>query len=211
MGPRMIGGGAPRFDGVGATPPARVAPARFEATVYEVQMPENRIPNLNAHVLEGRAKTEQEMAKALADIGKTKLLYKVDQTVNLYGENITLGTSEPMVTSTRMDLRGNAINSITYQKVGLMIRVSAKPPSPEAKRKAPDTQVNFHLSALADSGVEVAHNVKASVIRNVELNHGETPRFGKPCVLLNVSTEGGGAATLPTAYVFRYVFSEAKQ
>jgi beta-lactamase regulating signal transducer with metallopeptidase domain len=204
-------GGSPRFGGgSSALPPADIAPARFEATVFEVQVPENRVAELDAQALESKAGTAQDLAKALGEFGKTKVLYKVDQSVNLYGENITLGSSEPMVTSTRMDSAGNAINSITYQQVGLLINISANAPPPDAKRKGLDTQVNFHLSVLGDSGVELAHNVKAPATRNIELSHSETPRFGRPCVQLNVSAASGGATALPTAYVVRYVFSETK-
>lgn len=204
------GGMAPRMMPSAMRPPTEVAPARFEATVLEVQIPENRIADLDAQALETKADTAQSLAKALADFGPTKTLYKVDQTVNLFGESITLGTSQPMVTGTRMTDSGQAINSITYQQVGLVINLSANPAPPDAPKKVPDTQVDFHLAVLADSAVELAPKVKASSTRNVELSHSETPRFGKACVLLNASAASGSAATPATAYVVRYVFSETK-
>jgi hypothetical protein len=98
-------------------PPTEVAPARFEATVFEVQIPENRIADLDAQSLENQAGTAQSLVKALAEFGPTKTLYKVDQTVNLFGESITLGTSQPMVTGTRMTDSGQVNNSITYCRV----------------------------------------------------------------------------------------------
>ena len=64
------------------------------------------------------------------------------------------------------------------------------------------------MAALADSGVEIAPSVKAPRIRNLQLSHSETPRFGMPVVLLNVSASPGGDAAPPTAYVIRYVFRE---
>ena len=204
------GGMGPRGMPSAMPPPTEVAPARFEATVFEVQIPENRIADLDAQALENKAGTGQSLAKALADFGPTKALYKVDQTVNLFGESITLGTSQPMVTGTRMTESGQTINSITYQQVGLVINLSANPAPPDATKKIPDTQVDFHLAVLTDSGVELAPKVKASSTRNVELSHSETPKFGRACVLLNVSAATGSAATPATAYVVRYVFSETK-
>jgi len=181
-------------------------PARFQATIYEVQVPENRIADLDAQSLEAKATTAQSLAKALAEIGQTKVLYKVDQTVNLLGESITIGMSEPMVTGTHMSTSGQAINSVAYQQTGLIINISATRPPPDAKRQSLDTQVTFHLSVLAPSGVELAPNVKASGIRNLELNHSEIPRFGKPCVLLSVSgSTAGGATPMTTAYVICYL------
>jgi hypothetical protein len=191
-------------------PPTDVAPARFEAAVYEVQVAENRIVDLEAEALETKAVTLQDLAKALQDFGKTKLLYKIDQTVNLYGENIMLGTREPMVTGTRKTDTGGAINTITYQEVGLIVNLSANPPPPESPRKGLHVQVHFQLSAIAASSVEIAPEVKASSIRNLQLSHSETPRFGKPLVLLNVASPTGGDKAPPVAYVVRYVFRELK-
>ncbi len=191
-------------------PPAEVAPARFEVAVYEVQVPEGRVADLEAQRLEAKAATPQELAGALQEFGKTRVLYKIDQTVNLYGESIVLTSNEPMVTGSRQMDSGSAINTITYQQVGLTVNLSASPPPPESPRKGLDVQVNVELSTLADSGVEIAPKVRASSIRTMQLSHSETPRFGKPLVLLNVSASGGGEKVQPVAHVVRYVFREIK-
>ncbi|MGA2556249.1 MAG: M56 family metallopeptidase, partial [Verrucomicrobiota bacterium] len=112
-------------------PPTNVAPARFEATVYELDIPENRIAELDAAALESSAATPQLLAAALGAFGTPKVLYKVDQTVNLYGENITLGTQEPTVSGTTMSPRGMRVNSLMYQNVGLIARIAADPRSAE--------------------------------------------------------------------------------
>ena len=191
-------------------PPTEVAPARFEATVYEVQVPEDRVAELDAQSLEAKAGTAQSLAKALAEFGHARILYKVDQTVNLFGESISLGTSQPMLTGVRTTDAGNSTSSVTYQRVGMILDISSTAPPPTAKGKGLDTQVVFQLAVLADSGVELSPKVKAPSIRNMELSHSETPHFGKPCVQLSVSVASGAANALPTAYVVRYVFSETK-
>jgi hypothetical protein len=190
--------------------PTDVAPARFEATVYEVQVPENLIAGLDAQELEAKAATAQDLAKALAEFGKTRALYKIDQTVNLYDEKVNLGTQEPTVTSTRMTETGSAINTVMYQRVGLIVGIAGNPPPKDSKRKGLDVCITFELSALADSGVELSPKVKAAVTRSMHLSHGETPRFGRPRVMLNVSGPGGGEKAQPVAYVIRYMFSEIK-
>jgi len=192
-------------------PPIEIAPARFEATVYEVQVPEQRIADLDAQALEAKAPTAQDLAKALAEFGKVKVLYKIDQTVNLYGESIMLSTSEPMVTGTHGRESGPSMNSITYMEAGLIVNLSASAPPEDPPGKELCVQANFELSALADSAVEIAPQVKATSIRKMDLRHSETPRFGKPLVLLNVSAPGGGDQAQPVAYVIRYVFSEIKR
>ena len=115
-----------------------------------------------------------------------------------------------MVTGVRRLEAGSTINTITYQHVGLIVSLAANPPVPDAPCKELNVQVNLELAALADSGIEIAPQVKASRIRNLQLSHSETPRFGRPCVLLNVSAPPAGDKTPPVAYVVRYVFREVK-
>lgn len=189
-------------------PPTEIAPARFEATVYEVQIPGDRIADLEAPTLEAKASTVQGLGKALQSFGSPKVLYKIDQVVNLYAESITLGTSEPMVTGSRRMDSGSAINSITYQQVGLIVNLSASSPPKDPPGKDLAVQVKFELSALAESGVELAPQVRANSIRSVQLSHSETPRFGNPVVLLNVCALSGSDQAV--AYVIRYRFSESK-
>jgi len=216
-------------------PPTNVAPARFEATVYELDIPENRIAELDAATLEASAATPQSLAAALGAFGTPKVLYKVDQTVNLYGENITLGTQEPTVSGTTMNPRGMRVNSLMYQNVGLITRIAADPRSAERNAMirpfggggmggggrssggpggpgfvAPDVQLNFQLSVIAKSGVEIADGVSASSVRTVALSQSGTPRFGKPSVLVTVSAAGAGEKSLPVAYIIRYLFTQPK-
>jgi hypothetical protein len=106
--------------------------------------------------------------------------------------------------------KGTAISTITYQEAGFIVSLAATPPAPDSPRKDLAVQVNFELSALTDSGVEISPPVKATRIRNMRLSHSETPRFGKPMVLCNVSASSGGEQALPVAYVVRYVFREVK-
>lgn len=190
--------------------PADVAPARFEATVYEVRVPEDRIASLDARSLEAKAGTAQALTKALAEFGHARVLYKVDQTVNLCGESITLADDEPMVTGSRTSASGDSINSVTYRNVGLKIDISASAPVSDGQRKGPNTQVVFHLAALEDSSVELAPKVRAKSVRTVDLCHSEVPRFGQPSVQLNVSAATSEPVAQATAYVVRYVFSETR-
>ena len=191
------------------TPPANVAPARFEATIYELTVPENRIADLDAVKLESEAGTPAKLAAFMGGIGTVRILYKVDQTVNLYGEHISLGTQEPMVSNTRKDAAGNTLNSITYTTVGLRTEISATPPD-DARPGDPKVQLNFQLSALTSSGVEISSGVPASSIRNVQLAQSGTPKFGKPSVLLSVSAAGASEKAPPVAYIVRYLFTQPK-
>jgi hypothetical protein len=190
-------------------PPTMVAPARFEATIYEITVSDNHIADIDAEKLEAAAATPQSLATALKPFGSVKVLYKVDQIVNLYGENIQLGANEPMVSSTRKDNNGNNINSVSYTSVGLITRISAATPA-DSKSTQPEVQLNFELSAFTSSGVEISSGVPANSIRTVALSQSGTPKFGKPSVLVTVSASGASEKTSPVAYIVRYLFTQPK-
>jgi len=198
-----------RFSASPSRAPLDMAPARFEATVYEVQIAEDQINNINVTALEAKAATPQELAKALEEFGKPKVLYKIDQTVNLFGESISLGTHQPIVTNSRSTAGGSMINSVTYQQVGLIVNLTANSPLKESSNKVLYVQMNVELAATFESGIEISPQTKAASTRNISLSHSETPRFGKPLVLLNVSVPGA-EKSYPVAYVIRYVFREVK-
>ena len=192
-----------------AGPAAReIAPARFEATVYEVVGAEDRLAALQASALETKAATAQDLAKALGEFGTVRVLHKIDQTVNLHGESIVLGTREPMISGSSIGPGGRTVNSVTYQETGLRVNLSASTAPEGPANKVLSVQVNFELSVLAESGIEIAPQAKASSIRRMDLRHSEAPRFGKPLVLLQASAPGAAGKTPAAAYVIRYLFGE---
>jgi beta-lactamase regulating signal transducer with metallopeptidase domain len=191
-------------------PPTNVAPARFEATVYELEIPENRIADLDAAKLESSSATPQSLTGALRAFGTPKVLYKVDQTVNLYGENITLGTQEPTVSGTSMNARGMRVNSIMFQNVGLVTRIAAAVPLIAGRIADLKVQLNFQLSVIAPSNVELSDGVPATSVRTVALSQSGTPKFGTPSVLVTVSAAAAGEKSPPVAYIIRYQFTQPK-
>jgi beta-lactamase regulating signal transducer with metallopeptidase domain len=205
------GGGRAGFSSALAPvlPPTNVAPAHFEATIYELEVPENRIADLDALKLESAAATPQALAKALEVFGAPKILYKVDQNVNLYGETITLGTQEPLITGSRRGAdEGTFNNSISYTTVGLLTRISAAAPPSDSKNANPNVQLNFQLSVVADSVVPISETANANRIRNVDLSQSGTPKFGKPSVLVTVNAADPGEKSRPVAYIVRYLFTQ---
>jgi hypothetical protein len=109
-----------------------------------------------------------------------------------------------------MTAGGSAINSVTYQQVGLIVNLTANLLPKESASKGLCVQMNLELAATYESGVEIAPQTKAISTRNISLSHSETPRFGKPSVLLNVCIPGNEKST-PMAYVIRYVFREVQK
>jgi hypothetical protein len=113
---------------VGAAEQASGA-TNFEATVFELRVPENRVADLDARTLEAKAATAQSLLKTLEEVGSTKVLYRVDQTVNLFGESINIGTNEPLLTGTQTTPIGATLNTVTYHNICLTIYLSSTSPS----------------------------------------------------------------------------------
>ena len=65
------------------TTPGGSLPVRFRATVYEVRLPNSKLPELDAVRLAEQGKTPAELQKALAMFGKNKVLHHVDQGIDL--------------------------------------------------------------------------------------------------------------------------------
>ena len=210
---RMAPEGAPRLmrgPVDAAKAPTDILPARFEATVYEVQVPADRAGKLDSAALAAKAADPDGLRAALAEFGPTKVLYRVDQPVNLYSERIMIGSTEPMVTATRKTDTGQSINTVQYQNVGLTIAISGSQPPKESGRKGLDVQMMIQLAALSDSAVEIGTGVKASVIRTISIDHGEPVQYGRPLVMLNVTYPAKDEKGNAHAYVIRYVFNEMK-
>ena len=106
-------------------PSAEILPAQFQATVYEVQAAAERLGSLDDKVLTRRAANPETLLAALGQTGKVRLLYRIEQPVNVFSASSIIGSSEPVITGTRTTTTGAAINMISYQNVGFIVRLSA--------------------------------------------------------------------------------------
>jgi general secretion pathway protein D len=67
----------------------------------------------------------QATLRAIAQAGKTEILSRPSiLTRNNQQATISLGQEVPLVTNTRFDTLGNQINTVTYQSVGIILRVT---------------------------------------------------------------------------------------
>jgi len=194
----------------GLPAPTDVSPARFEATVYEVQVPADLAGKLDSVALAAKAADPDALRAALAEFGPTKVLYRVDQPVNVFSENIMVGSSEPMVTNSRKTDTGQTVNTVQYNNVGLIISIAAGQLPKDSDRKGLDVRMQIEVSSLGESGVELTHQVKSAVIRKVSIFHSAALQYGRPSVMLNVTYPQKDEKASATAFVIRTVFSEMK-
>lgn len=187
--------------------PPRVLPAHFQATIYEVEAVAEKLNSVEGKALAKRAASAESLLGELSGIGKARVLYRFDQPVNLFDETLRLGSSEPVVTGSRTSAGGRAINQIQYQQVGAVIRISGWLPPKEAKRKGPDVRVSAELALQVPSDVETVPGTKVTSVRNLSFQNTGEPEYGKPQVMLAVSSTSTDKEQSPVMYVFRYVIS----
>ena len=109
------------------------ATARLEVTVYQVDMTKGRgaaarcrkTPGLCRH---GRGPGRRPWGSA----GQTKVLYKVDQQVNLYGDTINVGERTPFVTNSQVTDKGTVNKTIQYQQTGVILKVAPQGVVPDS-------------------------------------------------------------------------------
>lgn len=203
---------------------AEILEAQFEATVYEVQATSERLGSLDAKALTGHATTSETLLSTLAQKGKARLLYRIEQPVNVFSTTITVGSSEAVVTGTRTTSTGEALNNISYQNVGVIVRLSAQGPPKDESGAAPIVTTAIRLSVLSPGEKEIAPGQKESAARVMSLEGSGALEVSQPRVLLTISSNAfssfrtsgdrsGRTETpiTPVAYVIRYQFGPPAQ
>lgn len=107
----------------------------------------------------------QATLRAIAQAGKTEVLSRPSiLTRNNQQATISLGQEVPLITNTRFDTLGNQINTVTYQSVGIILRVT---PFITADGMV-EMIVSPETSGLADRSqwVPIAAGISAPVINS---------------------------------------------
>ncbi|MES2569920.1 MAG: hypothetical protein V4710_07670 [Verrucomicrobiota bacterium] len=182
-------------------------PAHFQATVFEVKSTPEQAASIDAKALALKGQTAETLLAALSEKGSARILYRIDQPVNAASERIQIAADEPVVTATRMMANGKAINTVSYQSVGVIISLSARDPKGEPASESPNISMTVELAALTLSEKEVAPGQKMPTTRKVALTHNGPLQFDQPAVILSISSASEDDKLAPLAYVIRYQFS----
>jgi beta-lactamase regulating signal transducer with metallopeptidase domain len=199
FGSRSFGGGGPAALTLGEGPTCTL-----DATIYDVRMPVDQIGRLDVDALAAAAGTPDAFEKALATLGTSQPLYRASQSVRLSGDSITIGSTVPFVTNTRMTDKGQAINTVSYQEVGAVFGVAGK----AAAAGALDLDLSIQVASSTDGGAQVSEKVKALVIRKTTLSHKGPVQARKPFVIVSVDAGSVDKDGKAVAYVGRVTIGE---
>jgi general secretion pathway protein D len=105
----------------------------------------------------------QATLRAIADSGKTEVLSRPSILArNNQQATITVGQQVPLITNVRYDNYGNQINAVSYQDVGIILRVTPFITSGGLV----ELIVAPEISALSDQTVTISQGVSAPVINS---------------------------------------------
>ena len=187
------------------SPVTQVLPARFRATVYELQT--DRVDTLTPDALVGQAATSESLLKALRGFGSARVLYQVDQFVNAASEQILIGSGEPLRLGSNEDA-DQSFTGVTYINVGLILQLAAETTRAGQTGENPEVSLKAQLSTLGRE--QPPPRNKSAAIRAVKFAEAEPLEFNRPRVALGTNSNPATAQTQPMAYIIRYVFDELR-
>jgi beta-lactamase regulating signal transducer with metallopeptidase domain len=171
----------------------------FDATIYDVRLPADKLGLLDANDLAKASGTAADFEKALAAFGPIQPLYRVNQSVRLTKDRISIGTEVPVITNSQVTGNGKTINSVSYQNTGAIFTLAGKPISSSNV----DVNLGIEVSAISDGGAAISENVKASLFRVATLSYKGPVTPDKSFVILSFNGGTRDEEGRAVAYIAR--------
>jgi hypothetical protein len=174
-------------------------PLRFQATVFQVELTNQRAVELDAKRLTASGATPAELYKVLHEFGSTQVLYRVDQAIDAHAKICITGDA-PYVTGTSTTAAGQTSTAVARERLGAQFEIVVRP----AGEQAPGCvglSLHVEITCLTSSVVQTAKDVTAPVFRRIEQSSGGLIELGKPLVLVSVD----GASTTESDKTLAFV------
>lgn len=166
----------------------------LQAAVYELHLPPERLAQLDATAL-AAAGSQEQLDRALAAVGTVRPLYRMDQSIRLAGDRVTIGSQVPVVMGSRVTETGRAISTVRYQQAGAILRIAGAS-SGNGLHVAMDLEVSSVTEGPAHAGGEATSITRRAVM-------GCTGPAGdrSPIVLVSADAGSPGPDGQAVAYV----------
>jgi general secretion pathway protein D len=138
----------------------------------------------------------QVTLRAIASAGKLEVLSRPSILArNNQPATITVGQSVPLITNVRYDNFGNAINSVTYEDVGIILRVTPF----ISKDNLVEMIVSPEISSLTDQTVAIGNGASVPVIAKRSADTVVVTPDGQPVIIggLMQNNKTGGESKIP--------------
>jgi hypothetical protein len=201
--PAQEGEGAP----TAPAKPKRIAPkpmpARFQATVFQLDIAADQIAALDAKSLVSKVTTAPALEVALKGLGSARALYRVDQGIDLRTRSqLTIQSNVPVISSVST-VGDKKSTSVSRESLGAKFNLQSGLDAEDDLTGAIPLAITVEISALADSGVEIG-GASAKVHRSVSQTNGGTMTLGKPVIL--IAADGVSVGNAPTGKTMATAF-----
>jgi hypothetical protein len=173
----------------------------LDVTIYEVRVPVDKVGQIDVDKLEKASAVVADFEKGLAELGTSKPLYRITQSVRLDQEDyVQVGSSEPYITNSQVNARGQAINSVAYTQTGAILELLGK-----ESGGAVEVDLRIRLTQMGDAGVPVGGEIKAPNFRTATLMRKAPVKPKQPFVIMSVDASSPDANGKAVAYFARVV------
>jgi hypothetical protein len=183
--------------------------ADFQAAIYRLEPPADRIGGIDVSAL-SRPSDAQRFTRQLDKLGQAKLLHQASQPVSLTSESVVeIEERKPFVTGSRTAANGERINTVQYQRVGAVFRLSTAPISDPAA-KSLRVRLEMKLSEMTESKLEITKGVPAPIILQGEFIYAGNLDIGRPFVGVCFDASSCDKDDDAVAYIYRVVLSNLR-
>lgn len=182
---------------------------RVDAAFFQVDVPQDKLTLLERDPLTQSAATVGSLNKALSEFGTPRLMYRIDQTIDLAsGARLAVSSDTPYVTGTAAGPSGQTMTQLARQTLGTRLSISGGRVD-ENSDKVAVTMV-AEISDTTGSSVSTGSGASAPVFRKLDQNYAGVVDSGKPVLLLSIDNAAPNGTGSATVYVTRLVFTSAK-
>ena len=179
--------------------------AQFQATVYAVEPATNRLPALDFKALE-RARTPELFLSALNEAGKPKVLYRIDQPVNVFSDRSPDHDQQADCDRNQKGAGRGAGQLLHLPTHGSQHSVIGPATAEEAIHQAPDVTVSFNLSDESPGSTDLGLGQMVGGFPVISQEHNEPLELGRPRVILAMGSSAAAEQAKPFVHVIRYEF-----
>ena len=180
---------------------------RFRATVYQVMLANDRVPDLDAHALAALAGSPAKFQRSLADFGTLKVWSHVDQSIQLDEGNRIQDQSELPIISSIANLKADIVTvSFRQVNVGVTYEVNSSWPDGKAGGKV-RLRLVTKLQGARPFEIKVADANPQFDVNECQLTCARTVALDRPLVLVSAAGDLRDSGEV-CAYVIRIVLSD---
>ena len=177
-------------------------PTRLELAVFDLSCPTGIAAGIDLNRITAGDASPAVILDRLQQYGQASTVFRADDVINLpAGAEITQGCRAPTVQDVVVSRNGVVTPSVTYEKVGAIVKIRGQWRQDDAQLA--DVVCRINTSAVVDSPVQVASGVILPAFADLSVKQTLQVRHGRPtCWLLSGTPLAHEAESISHLYIF---------